>query len=352
MDYRQVERRVPLLLPDRRTYVDTLVLDIEGDALDGIVIGSHLDAMRPRTGSIAHFAFHGVIPVASKPVDYGADHEVSAKLPGEAVKFVNVAFPITNVNTPLRLPQKIDGLAQIVEPSDALLRLDRNPGLIDLSLELGRALELVAVPELDCAQPKRQPFLRHYKAGMHQYSAYCMVPKPALLVTPTVDAFRKANLVRVAALICELRRILKQQDRPMRHSISCLHSCKMAGQYVAFLNLGVGKEPVCGLGVRPVLTGQRDRPAHSVAQAAQQIATSPSKPSVLEGRLIDLTERPMVTLHPDLVAVSRHSAPHEYVTVLVNESQLTHPIQVFSFSADKRFNYLWVIASPAGWIRR
>ena len=49
--------------------MDTLVLDIEGDALDGIVIGSYLIVMRPRTGNLAHFALHGATPVARNQYD-------------------------------------------------------------------------------------------------------------------------------------------------------------------------------------------------------------------------------------------------------------------------------------------
>jgi hypothetical protein len=44
--------------------------------------------MRPGAWSIAHFALHGVIAVASEPVDNGADDEVGAKVPGKAIKLV------------------------------------------------------------------------------------------------------------------------------------------------------------------------------------------------------------------------------------------------------------------------
>ncbi|WP_207793837.1 hypothetical protein [Polymorphobacter multimanifer] len=49
-----------------------------------------------------------MIAIASEPVDNGADDEVGAKVPGKAIKLVNVAFLVTNVNTPVRLTEQVD----------------------------------------------------------------------------------------------------------------------------------------------------------------------------------------------------------------------------------------------------
>ena len=43
-----------------------------------------------------------------------------------------------------------------------------------------------------------------------------MMPEPAILVATTVDAFGEADVVRVPALIGELRRILKRDCQKFR----------------------------------------------------------------------------------------------------------------------------------------
>lgn len=161
MDHRQIERRVPLLLPDRRVDVDPLILDIEGHALDLVVIDPYFDTMRTRTRSLTHFALYGVVAAASQSIDNGSDDEVGAKIPGEAIEFVNVAFSVTDVNTAIRLPQQGDRLTEIIEPANTLLCFDRDPRRVDLPLELGSALELIAVPEFDRGQAERKSFLGH-----------------------------------------------------------------------------------------------------------------------------------------------------------------------------------------------
>ncbi len=93
-----------------------------------------LDTMRTGTRSLTHFALHSVVTVAGKPIDDGANDEVGAKILGEAIELINVAFSITNVNTPIRSPQRGDRLTEIVEPADTLLCIDRDPRRVDLPL--------------------------------------------------------------------------------------------------------------------------------------------------------------------------------------------------------------------------
>ncbi|EHJ58621.1 hypothetical protein NSU_4423 [Novosphingobium pentaromativorans US6-1] len=155
---------------------------------------------------------------------------------------------------------------------------------------------------------------------MHQYSAYRMMSKPAILVAAAVDAFGEADVVRVPALIGELRRILKHEDRAFGYSIPPLGRLKVARQDIRFLDLWVGKEPICGFGTCPVLTGQRDCSSHSIAQAAKQIAEPAPETGISECGLVDLAARPVVTQKQQFFAFGLHRAPHEHITVLVNES--------------------------------
>lgn len=139
-----------------------------------------------------------------------------------------------------------------------------------------------------------------------QNSATRLMPKPAILVAATVDAFGEADVARVPALIGELRRILKHEDLAFGYSIPPLGRLKVARQNFRFLDLWVGKEPICGFGTRPVLTGQRDCSSHSIAQAAKQIAESAPETGVSECGLIDLAARPVVTQKRQCFAVGLH----------------------------------------------
>jgi hypothetical protein len=157
MDHGQIECWVALLLPDRRANADSFVPYIEGHTLNRVIINPHLDIMRARAWSLAHFALHGMIAITGEPIDNGADDEVGAEILGEAVEFVNVALSITDMHTPIWLTQQSDRLTEIIEPADTLLCFDWNPRWVDLPLELGGAFELVAVPEFDRGRPRGSP---------------------------------------------------------------------------------------------------------------------------------------------------------------------------------------------------
>lgn len=145
---------------------------------------------------------------------------------------------------------------------------------------------------------------------MHEDPAHRVVAKPALFVASRVDGLREAKLAGMSPLVGELGRVLENEDRPMAGGIPRVRRRKVAGEDLAFLDLGVGEEPVGCLGARPVLAGERDRAAHPVAQAGQKIAKASAQPSVFEGCLVHLAVRPVVAASPALVALTRHHAPH------------------------------------------
>src|SRR3546814_16936063 len=82
--------------------------------------------------------------------------------------------------------------------------------------------------------------------------------KPTVLIAAAVDRLRKSDIMRVPALIAEFGRVLKQKDWSVARGIS--HPCriKIAAQDFTFLDLRIGKEPVSGFGISPILTGQRN----------------------------------------------------------------------------------------------
>ena len=67
-----------------------------------------------------------------------------------AEEFIDIAFPIPNMNASLRFIQERGRLLQVLQPADAFLLFNRNPRRINLLFECVRSLELLSRPELHC----------------------------------------------------------------------------------------------------------------------------------------------------------------------------------------------------------
>ena len=100
---------------------------------------------------------------------------------------------------------------------------------------------------------------------MHQYSTDLVMAQTAFLVATAVDALRKTDILRGAALIVELCRVLNQKNRAIISIVACFRRFKMAAQYIPFFNLRIGKETIGRFGVGPVLTRKGDRSPNSIA---------------------------------------------------------------------------------------
>ncbi|WP_244562510.1 hypothetical protein [Ensifer aridi] len=149
----KIQCRISLLLADGRQHPDPFEADIQIDFGDLIGIGANFDEMPADSFNIAHFSRYCVIPVAGQAVDDRAHDEVRAELLGQAVELVDITFAVADMNASVWLTEKVDGLTQILKPTDAFLGFDRNTCRIDLAFELGCTPELVAAPELDGRQP-------------------------------------------------------------------------------------------------------------------------------------------------------------------------------------------------------
>ena len=66
-----------------------------------------------------------------------------------------------------------------------------------------------------------------------------MMPKSAILIATTVDAFSKTDVARVPVLIDKLGRILKHENRSIGCCLPRLGRLKVARQNVSLLNLWV-----------------------------------------------------------------------------------------------------------------
>src|SRR5882724_5652449 len=90
---------------------------------------------------------------------------------GCAEKLVDVALAIIDMDASSRVTEKLGGLLDIFQPSDAFLLLDGNARRIDLLLERRGPFEFLPGPEFDGRQPEWQPFGRHREARVHQDAA-------------------------------------------------------------------------------------------------------------------------------------------------------------------------------------
>lgn len=184
-----------LLLADRQAYIDPLKPDLECYAFDLLIVIADIDRMRSGASNSAYLGQHGMIAIAGETIHHCAHDKMGTKFLDQAIKLIDIAIPVAHMNALLRLPKQGNRLAQILEPENAFLGLDRNARGIDLALELGSPFEFFPVPELDHRQAKGQPVFRHRKAGIHQDAIDRMVVYPAILVPAAIDGLRKSNIV-------------------------------------------------------------------------------------------------------------------------------------------------------------
>src|ERR1035438_4134544 len=103
-----------------------------------------------------------------------------------AEEFIDVAFPIPNMNASLRLIQERGRLLQVLQPADAFLLCNRNPCRINLLFERVASLELLSRPELHGRDSERQALRRDDEAGMHQEATHGVHSQAACLILATV----------------------------------------------------------------------------------------------------------------------------------------------------------------------
>ena len=227
-----------------------------------------------------HHSRNGRVAIFRQAVDAAPDDEPGPEFFGQAVEFVDVAFPITDMHAAFRRPRQLGGAAQIVEPAHALLPFDRHPGRIDLALQRSGPLELVPRPELCRRQAERQPVRRDRQAGMHQEPADRMFLVATFLQLASGGYLREPHLVRSRALEGEFRGVLKDQDGSVRGSDAQGRGGEMALEDLVFADIPVGKETVGGLGVRPVLKGRRQRLSGPLAESLEHRPEAPVQPVV------------------------------------------------------------------------
>ena len=115
----------------------------------------------------------------------------------------------------------------------------------------------------------------------------------AQMQMPLLMLLGHADKFGVSALIGKLRRVL-QQGVPCQRSLQTVpRRVEVPAQNVAFAHPPIGEEPVCRLGVGPILAGKRNALSNSAPHPDQELTKSPAKTRILEDAFVDFAVDPM-----------------------------------------------------------
>ena len=270
-------------VPDRQNGLLLLTLRV---AEANLVRAAGLDAR--------HHLGDGRVAVFSQAVDAASDQKAGSEFLRQAEKFIDIAFPITDMYAATGGPRQFGGPAQIVEPAHAFLLVDRHPGGVDLAFQRGGSLELVARPELGRRQAERQPLRRDGKAGMHQQAADRMLLMAALLQLSSGRNVCESDLLRCGALEGELCRVLQDQDRAISGPDPQASGRKMALEDLVLTDILVGEEPIGGLRVGPVLKRRGQRRPRSFTYRLQNRPEPAVQPCITQIAFRDFIAHPTV----------------------------------------------------------
>jgi len=202
--------------------------------------------------------------VASQPVSAGAHQKMRSNLAGSAKQFKDVALPVTDMYTAIRIAESCRGLPKVLKPAVALFLLDRYPREINLALQLRRVLELFPTPEFDGRQPERQSVCCNRQTRMHQDAALGAWLGTA---SPFGGGYRIAGVTDefgVLSFIQERARIVKHKSQRFGHCKALRRCLKMTAQDVLFAYAVIVQKSIGRLGVGPVNTSQGDGFAHTL----------------------------------------------------------------------------------------
>jgi len=229
---------------------------------------------------LCHHLGNGRAAILRQTIDAAAHEEPRPELFGQAVEFVNVAFPIPDMHATLWRPRQFGGQAQIVEPAHAFLLFNRYPGRIDLAFEGGGSLEFAARPEFRRRQSERQTLRRDGHAGMHQEPADRMLLEPTFLQLASGRYLREPHLLWSRPLEGEFRGVLQDQNG----AIGCFDAQGRGGEMalkdLVFADIPIGKKAVGGLGVRPVLKCCRQRFPRPFPECLEHCIEPPVQPHI------------------------------------------------------------------------
>ena len=252
--------------------MDAPVAKLDAGLADLTVIPGDLDPMQALDRDRSHLVGDRVPAIAGQAIDAGAHEEVGVRRLRRAEELVDVVLTVADVDQPRRIAEEGRGLTHVLQPADALLSLDWHAGRIDPALERVRALELGPGPKLDRRQPQRQPLCRHGQAGVHQQTADGVHPEPAIGFPSARGCRDRADPLRSRTLIGELGRVLQHQDQPVGGRNAAARRVEMAGEDLGLADRLVREEAIGGLGVGPILAGQRDGRTNRACHLLEELA--------------------------------------------------------------------------------
>ncbi len=130
----------------------------------------------------------------------------------DAEKLVDIAFPIPNMDAALRFIEERGGLLQILQPADAFLLFDRNPGRVNPLFERVTPLELLSRPELHRRDAEMESLGGDYETGMHQETAHGMQAKVAWGLLAAGHSISKPYRQRIFSLKREFGCVVQLQN--------------------------------------------------------------------------------------------------------------------------------------------
>ncbi len=277
VDVSQNLRTVVLLLAHGRQGVDGGELDLQPGRF--VLIDRNAMTTRPRhrrklgEDAMSRIVWGGIGRPLGQPVRLHSHEEAGTKVPRGAIELVDVALPVTHMHAALGRANERDGLAQVLQPAVALLRLDRHARGIDVPLERERSLEFRSCPELHRRQTEGGAGEGDGQARMHQHPAQGQHVGLPGLVAPGVDGLGEADFARPCAAVDELRRVLQDEDRTFACRNARRGRGEMAGENAMFGHTRVVEEAVGRLRCRPVAAGRRNglagRSRHLIQQSSQ-----------------------------------------------------------------------------------
>src|SRR5580698_105244 len=140
MQNSEVERRIPILLPDRGQYLYAAELQLEGCVRDFTLTITHLDSVQPLAARLRHLCGDSMGAVASEAIDARAQQEVSSDVFGPTEELVDITLPITNMDTEFGAFEQRRRPLQVIEPTDTLLLFDWHACRVDPFLQRVRPL--------------------------------------------------------------------------------------------------------------------------------------------------------------------------------------------------------------------
>jgi hypothetical protein len=99
MDHGQLQRGISLPFPDWWQDADLAIPDFEERSVRLTIVVSHINEMPLLDRDITHLVANCVITITCPAVDTGPKQEVRTEFMRQAEEFVDVAFPIADMDT-------------------------------------------------------------------------------------------------------------------------------------------------------------------------------------------------------------------------------------------------------------